>query len=107
MKQKIRVISRYTFWQTKSFECEFTGSNKKRKYGNFYWYDVICPTEKLTIEVHIPRRYCTDRIKLKSFLNYEVSDNCNITTIENFNGAYKWEVEPKLGWSYKFEWEWS
>ena len=94
------------FCETKEFECEFIGSNKKRQYCNFYWYDVVCPTDKLTIEVHIPQRYCTDKIELKSFLTYEGSDGSEKKVLD-FNGAYKWEIKPKLGWSYKFEWFWS
>lgn len=94
------------FGETKSFKCEFWGSNKKRQFENFYWYDVVCPTKKLTIEVHIPQQYCTDKIELKSFLTYENSDGSEKSVLD-FNGAYKWEIEPKLGWSYKFEWNWS
>lgn len=94
------------FWETKKYECEFVGNNKKRQYCNFYWYDVTCPTEKLTIEVHIPQNYCTDKIELKTFLTYEKSDGSEKEVLD-FNGAYKWEVTPKLGWSYKFEWFWS
>ena len=43
---------------------------------------------------------------MKSFLTYENSDGSE-KSILDFNGAYKWEIEPKLGWSYKFEWNWS
>ncbi len=94
------------FWETKEFQCEFTGSNKKRKFENFYWYDVICPTDKINIEVHIPKKYCTDKIELKSFLNHEDADG-NEKIIKTFNGAYKWPIKPKVGWSYIFEWHWS
>lgn len=93
--------------QTKTFKCEFSGSNKKRRFENFYWYDVICPTDELIIEVRVPRVYSSNKAQLKSFLTHENSDNSNVTDVE-FDGVYRWEIpNPKLGWSYKFEWGWS
>lgn len=95
------------FWQTKTYETFFSGTNKKRKFENFYWYDVICPTDKITIDVRIPKEYCTEKVKLKSFLDHEGSVGSKEDII-NYDGAYKWEITtPKLGWSYKFEWNWS
>lgn len=95
------------FWQTRTFETFFSGTNKKRKFENFYWYDVICPTDNITIDVRIPKKYCTEEVRLKSFLDHEGSVGSKEDIIK-FDGAYKWEINPsKLGWSYKFEWNWS
>lgn len=95
------------FWQKKTFEAFLRGTNKKRKFENFYWYDVICPTDRITIDVRIPQEYCTKKVSLKSFLDHEGSEGSDEKIIE-YNGAYKWEINsPKLGWSYKFEWNWS
>lgn len=95
------------FWQTKECETFFCGTNKKRKFKNFYWYDVICPTDKITIDVRIPKECCTEKVKLKSFLDHEGSVGSKEDTI-SYDGSYKWEIpNPKLGWSYKFEWNWS
>lgn len=103
----IRFPKNMYFGQTKTFKCHFSGSNKKRKFENFYWYEVICPTDELIIEVRVPRVYCTDKAELKSFLDHEDSVGSDKTEI-NFNGVYKWEIpDPKVGWSYKFEWNWS
>ena len=55
------------FGQTKTIKCEFSGSNKKRKFENFYWYDVICPTDELIIEVRVPRIYSTNKAQLNFF----------------------------------------
>ena len=90
------------------FYCfNFILQRAKRKFENFYWYDVICPTDKITIDVRIPKEYCTEKVKLKSFLDHEGSVGSKEDII-NYNGAYKWEIStPKLGWSYKFEWNWS
>lgn len=95
------------FWQTKTFRTVLSGTNCKRKFKNFYWYDVICPTDKITIEVRIPQQYCTKKVKLKSFLDHEGAIGSKESIID-YNGVYKWEIiDPKLGWSYKFEWNWS
>ncbi len=95
------------FWQTRTYKTFFSGTNKKRKFENFYWYDVICPTNKITIDVRIPKEYCTEEVNLKSFLEHEGSVGSKKDAIK-FDGAYRWEIEPaKLGWSYKFEWNWS
>lgn len=95
------------FWQIKTFKTFFSGSNKKRKFENFYWYDVICPTDRISIDVRIPQNYCTEKVKLKTFLDHEGSVG-STEEIINYNGSYKWEIpNPKLGWSYKFEWNWS
>ena len=95
------------FWQTKTYKSFFSGTNKKRRFENFYWYDVICPTDMITIDVHIPQKYCTEKVKLKSFLDHEGSVGSSEDIID-YDGAYKWVIDtPKVGWSYKFEWNWS
>lgn len=96
------------FWQTNTYETHFFGTNKKRKFENFYWCDVICPTDKITIDVRMPKEFCTKEVKLKSFLDHEDSVGSKVETIEEYNGQYKWVISaPKTGWSYKFEWNWS
>jgi hypothetical protein len=95
------------FWQEKAFEVVFKGANKRRHFKNFYWYDVISPVDKISISVRIPRKCCTDKIKLKSFYDHE-STIGNQVDEKDFNGAYQWTIDaPKLRWSYVLEWEWS
>lgn len=91
------VFPRYQyFWETKTVEIEFEGKNSKRKFENFYWYDVVCPIKHLTIDVHMARDYCTPKIELKSFFLHEHSTK-NAECIENYDGAYKWKIDyPKL-----------
>ena len=98
---------RQFFWQEKSFELVFIGSNQRHHFNSFYWYDVICPVDKMSISVRIPQKYCTDKIKLKSFYDHEGTSGSQVDEVF-FDGAYKWEIDsPKLKWSYVFEWEWS
>lgn len=96
------------FWQSpEEIRTVVKGTNRNRQFKNFFWYDVICPTSQLIIEVRIPRQYCTQKVRLKSFLDHEGTVGSNESTID-YSGVYRWEISnPKLGWSYKFEWEWS
>ena len=95
------------WWQTRSFKTHFTGKNKKRQFQNFYWYYVICPVDKMSIEVRMPQKYCAGEARLVTFYDHEGTNGSKKEVIE-YNGSYKWEIDsPKLGWSYKFEWTWS
>ncbi len=104
----VRFDRKYHFWEKVTFETRFTGKNEQRQYKNFYCYDVICPTDKLSIEISIPREFSTRQAWLKS---YYVHENCKGSKVEtiHFNNHYKWNVPtpPKIGWSYQFEWRWS
>lgn len=95
------------FWQENTFEIVVKGSNLKRRFKNFYWYDVISPVDKISISVRVPRKCCSDKIKLKAFYDHESSFGSQVDEI-NFDGSYQWDVaDPKLRWSYVLEWEWS
>ena len=51
--------------------------------------------------------YCSEKIKLKEFLNHENAPGREIKK-DDFDGIYRWEiVKPKINWSYRLEWEWS
>lgn len=95
------------FWQTRTFKTKFSGANKKRQFKNFYQYDVICPIDKMTLEVRMPQEYCAKDAKLRYFYDHDDSIGSTEEKVE-FNGCYKWVIDsPKLGWSYQFEWTWS
>ncbi len=93
-------------WQTIDFKTKFVGQNLNRQFENFYWYDVIAPTDSISMEVRMRKKYCGKNALLKSFLHYEDADGSEKQKIP-FNGVYRWNFSPKLGWSYVFEWEWS
>ena len=95
------------FWQTKTVEIQFTGTNKRRRFENFYWYTINCPTDKLIIDVHIPSRYFSGKAKLKTFYINEQSVGNKVTDID-FDGTYSWPVpEHRVKWNCVFEWNWS
>lgn len=98
---------RFFFHRSICFETKFIGNNKKRKYENFYWVDIECPMDKLTIEIRLPKESCKGKLKKKEFLKHEEAPGSLVTEVE-FDGVYSWEIlKPKLNWSYVLEWEWS
>ena len=98
---------RLYFWNKVQFSLISYGSNKKRKFKNFYWYDVIAPTKGLWIDVRIPLRYCENLIELQRFREHKGSRTTRVNKIE-YSGRHLWKIDKaKLKYSYVFEWKWS
>ena len=104
----VRFPRKIHFWESVTFETKFCGENIHRKHKNFYCYEVICPIDKLTIDISIPHEYTTRQAKLKTFYVHEQSKGASTQPIK-FNNHYTWNIphKPKLGWSYMFEWGWA
>lgn len=86
------------------YRLTFSGSNKLRKFKNFYWYDVISPLDELVFDIRIPEGMCTSDATLKKFLSNEDSAYCKTVL---YNSGFRETIKPKLGYSYKLEWEWA
>lgn len=86
------------------YKTVFNGSNKNRNFQSFYWYDVISPLDSLTFDVRIPEGLCSTKATLKEFLSHE--DNATCYPID-YNLGFKVNIKPRLGYSYKLEWEWA
>lgn len=99
--------TKFSFWQkTREFKTDFIGSNKSRQYENFYWYEVICPVDKLIFDIRIPDNMCAQSAKMKVFQEYEDEDGNEKKEIK-YNRGFKYEIQhPKIGYSYKLEWQW-
>lgn len=97
------------FHEPQTFKVHFSGYNKTRQCQNYYWYTVLCPTDYISIDVHIPLKFCTNKIKMYYFYDQNKnSQHREVTEYNNYQGAYKWEIEnPKVGWSVSYDWEWS
>lgn len=96
----------YFFWEKIQFELEFSGSNYTRAHENYYQIDIIDPTTSVSIDVHMDQDLCTDEIRLRAFLDHTTAEAQSEKV--PYNGAYKWSIpDVKLGWSYRYEWNWS
>ena len=93
-------------WQSIEFQTKFVGKNLNRQFENFYWYDVIAPTDFISMDIRMRKKYCGKNAILKSFLHHEGAEGSEHQLIP-FDGVYCWDFYPRLGWSYVFEWEWS
>lgn len=93
-------------FQTIEFEVELIGANKHKQFQPFYWYDTISPTGELIIQIQIPQKFFKKGSTYKlEFLDHKNARNANKNKVP-FSGYYEWKIEPKLYWTYKFEWEW-
>lgn len=97
-----------SFWQKPiSFKTELMGGNKSRQFENFYWYDVICPVDKIIFDIRIPASMCDMFAEMKAFKVYEDEEKVRREKLE-YNCGFKYEVtKPKVGYSYKLEWKWA
>ena len=86
------------------YKTVFNGLNKNKNFESFYWYDVISPLDSLTFDIRIPEGMCSAKATLKEFLSHE--DNATCYAVD-YNLGYKVNIKPRLGYSYKLEWEWA
>lgn len=97
-----------SFWNKPiKFHTKLNGQNKSRLFENFYWYTMICPVDKLIIDIQIPKNMCLPTATLKIFKTHENEDSAEFISIDYRNGFRTEIPNPKVGFNYKLEWNWA